>query len=159
MKNKKLTYVLFPGAILIWVIVIYRIIAAVGPSDSGETARISPKKFNTEKYTRDTFELISNYRDPFLGSIAKKPVAQKKTKTKPKKQKKKPEKVEWPHISYEGIIRNEKSGEEVAVLRIDGMEYLMRKGDVVQNVKVKSFEDGNIDLVFGEEGNRFLKSR
>jgi len=156
-KNKKLTYVLLPGAMLIWVIVIYQIIAAVDTSDSGESSFNPPKNVSTEKYSRDTFKLKADYRDPFLGSVARKPVAQKKSNNKPKKQKKKPEKIQWPEISFQGLIRNEKSGEEVAVVRIDGMEYLIRKGDVLFEITVNSFSDSDVVLTFNNEMKTFKK--
>ncbi len=112
---------------------------------------------DAETQTRDSFVLQLNYRDPFLGSTPRPPKTNKPVASKSKKKPKKPKVKQWPDITYHGIIRNEKSGEELAVVKIEGREYLMKPGMREQEVRVSSFSAEQIKLEYSDENKTIEK--
>ena len=71
MKNKKLTSGLLMVVVLVWGLIFYKIFNAIG--SSGKVAynkSLDNDRKDTEMTNRDTFNIINNYRDPFLGSMA-----------------------------------------------------------------------------------------
>lgn len=75
----------------------------------------------------DTFSIKEVVRDPFLGTIKK--------KEKPKAVQA-PKLVEWLPIVYNGVLKNNKTGQHVYVLKINNKEQLLKIGNVVENVKL-----------------------
>ncbi len=159
MKNKKLTYFLIPIAIIVWGGIILRI---VGFNNNDEITGQTPANeaiADTIVIEKNNFELMANYRDPFLGkfikginqSTNKKPKSTKKVV--PKKIKKAP--IVWPVIDYDGSIRsNEKV---IAVMKIDSKKYLLEKGEELNDMVVKEVFPDSVILVFKKETKTFPK--
>jgi len=95
--------------------------------------------------TVDTFSIVANYRDPFLGRIITEPkLAPKKIVTKPKVV----IPVRWPLITYGGMIKNNKSEKVVAIVNINRKSNLMNLGDVVSEVELLEIHSDSIKVKF-----------
>jgi hypothetical protein len=160
MKNKKLTYFLLPLVILIWGIIIYKII--INLKGNNDDFIVNPVKTqNSPSFLPpDTFNLISNYRDPFLGNMADNfsdgnDISMSDNNDyiiiDPS------EGIPWPKFVYCGIIKNNEVNKEVIIVRINGKEYLMTVNDIIENVKlVKVFKD-SIKVTFNKESKYIRK--
>ncbi len=129
-KNTK-TYVLLGGVLLIWGIIGFRIYSALSPDEETlaftEEITFKPKK----AITKDTFTIKADYRDPFLGNFG---VSSKKRATKTTKKKT----VNFPQISYTGLITDQKTKKHIFFVTIAGTQYLMKRGNQQNEVTLVS---------------------
>ena len=88
---------------------------------------------------RDTFSIVANYRDPFLGTMPK-----SLKKSKPQKGIIKKNPIPDKNIIYTGFITESTSKKNIFFLTIDGQQQMMSKNDIIQDVKLIS---GNTDKV------------
>lgn len=144
MKNKKSIYFLLPTVLLIWGAVLYQFFSY--SNDDGQievlTRTIDFKPLSLKE--RDTFSIDVYYRDPFLGKMylpENGNIVNKKTKRTIKKE----EPIVWPSIIYKGIVSDVKEKNKVFMLIINGKTFLMKKGDVENEILLK---EGNRESVY-----------
>ncbi|MHA7832357.1 MAG: hypothetical protein ACX93O_14780 [Flagellimonas sp.] len=135
-KNIK-TYLLLGVVLLVWGIIGFKVIKAISKEPELPAVRqpisILPK--NIKK--RDTFELVANYRDPFLGTLPAK-------KKKPKKKVIRKEKVEKKNIVYAGLVSRSESGKSMFFVSIDGQQHIMSKKQKIDDVSLVSGNEKSI---------------
>lgn len=160
MKNKKLLYILIPLVLLVWGAIIYRIFNVVKVSDSNEVQRSTFYGNESNQNQIDTFSIQPNYRDPFLGGRAKKsilsenkgsnvvanPIVVKKIT---------PSSTIWPNLIYGGLIKNQKSNKELALVQINGQANIMKIGDVQGEIELTKIFRDSIEVKFRGE-RRFV---
>jgi len=145
MKNKSVTYLLGAVVLLIWGLVFYRFFSAANEDDLpmpvpsySPTSKLS--KSNAEV---DSFELISDYRDPFLGQwtgginsdINNAPKARKKVaKVVPPPVVAPP--IDWSFVSYLGTIHGKQSKKKLAILKLNDREMMVGANDKVGELTV-----------------------
>lgn len=152
MKNRKTTYFLLPLALLVWGLIAYKIIAHLNSTDSGMPQTTTKTAGDGDIAPRDTFSLLLNYRDPFLGTDN---TAETNTdnivaadpgdffSSSPEQQQ--PEPQYWPSITYHGIILNKKTGNRITLVKIDNKEQLLAEGQEITGVRlIKAFSDSGI---------------
>jgi hypothetical protein len=140
MKNKKLTYFLVIVTLSIWGIVFYRIISSVGGNDVVTNYNLKQERSAELIDSTETFLLIADYRDPFLGSKIRKPALTRIKKAAVVVVEK--EKMDGSLVSYLGLISNSNNKKTVGVIRFKGKEYLVSDGDAVEDlVVVKNYKD------------------
>jgi hypothetical protein len=147
MKNKKSIYILLPVVLLIWGLVMYELFSFSKPDEVMET---EPPGFDFKPVKikeRDPFSIDVNYRDPFLGKIytTQKATLIKKSISKIKKIPKVVEPLVWPTIAYKGIVSDTKDKTRVFMLIIGGKTFLMKKGEIANEVFLK---DGDRESVY-----------
>ncbi|NAY93515.1 hypothetical protein GTQ34_16530 [Muricauda sp. JGD-17] len=126
-KNVK-TYVLLGVVLLIWGIIGFKLLGAFSPeTEPSSKVRVSEYK-PAKTVERDTFSLIADYRDPFLGTLP-----QVKSKDQSLKKKKKPI-VQFPRIFFTGLVSGGQAKENIFFVTIDNRQYLMRKGDIKEGI-------------------------
>lgn len=137
MKNKKRIYLLLALVIAIWGMIIYQFLGY----STASTEDIPTQNFSLLpeiNYTEpDTTAIHIDYRDPFSGKLDQKnekPVAivsngNKNYATKIDEEK---ETV----INYKGIVSDLNDKIKVFMIIIDGNTYLMKQGDVEEDVKL-----------------------
>lgn len=143
MKNKKLVYLLLFLTVVVWGMIFYRIFNYVNENSTPELS-MKTKKISTDTagVYMDTFNLILNYRDPFLGSnTIQRNDEGKKTNSviTAKKQDTKEVKsstAKWPVLSYGGIVKNEGTKNMVIILNINGKSHLMKPGEVIKDCEL-----------------------
>lgn len=116
----------------IWGILGFKILKTVNPDSDQNTKLVVSEKFKPIQYKeRDTFSIVANYRDPFLGTLPKslKP-------RKPKRTSQKRDTLPKREILYTGFVAESSSGQEIFFLTIDGHQQLMAKNEVFRKVKL-----------------------
>lgn len=163
MKNKKLLYILIPVVLLVWGIIIYRIFNVVNGSNSNEVLKSSIIENVNNENLVDTFSIHPNYRDPFISKRAKKTISENKitsTITKPDVIKKvsntAPISNKWPSIVYNGLIKNEKSNKQLALVQINGQSNILQLGNVAEGVELTKIFRDSIEVKFNSE-KRFIR--
>lgn len=141
MKNKKNIFFLLPMVLMIWGGVIYQFFSIASPKENPKETitgfNIKPLQIKERK----NISIDVNYRDPFLGKMY---VEQKKSIVTPQKAPKIIEIVNWPTITYKGLISDSKKKNKVFLIIIDGETFYMKKGDLKNEVFLK---DGNSETV------------
>lgn len=153
-------YLLIPLTIGLWGVIIYRIVNPVSGNDefmSYNNALIHESK---ELILSDTFSIECNYPDPFLGKkiskmegVGSKSSSAVSLKVKNAKEKKQivTQTIVWPEIIYRGIIKNQKSNKQLALVQINGKGNTMRTGDKVDNIELTKVFKDSIEVRFGKE--------
>ncbi|MBD1261978.1 hypothetical protein HZY62_15350 [Maribacter polysiphoniae] len=140
MKKNHKTYLLLALVLGIWGIIAFKIISAVNPPAEKTNVMATNDSFVPAKIkARDTFSIVANYRDPFLGTM---PKSLKKSKSRKGIIKKNP--IPDKNIIYTGFITESTSKKNIFFLTIDGQQQMMSKNDIIQDVKLIS---GNTDKV------------
>jgi hypothetical protein len=162
MKNRKLAYILLPAVIAIWGIIFYRIFFAAG-GDDGISAGVKEKvEAHTGSSLADTFSIIADYRDPFLGKLVSdvpKTNVPQPVNAQPKKKEPKPQPVQipWPAVSYSGMIKNQVSARQLAILQVNGQSHVVKSGETVEGMQVCRVWKDSIEIGFGKEKKVFRK--
>lgn len=143
MNKKKRTRYLLLAVILIYSAVIVRFFML---SDDDVDAMVSSEpiaSFKPASYTvKESFTISNDYRDPFLGTLAKK---NRSAKTSTSRQNSlKQEDAYFPAIRYVGLISDAGSGKKVLSLEINAKEYIAKEGSVVDSVQIIS---GNLKSI------------
>ena len=115
------------------------------------------KVVNIAAIERDTFLIVADYRDPFLGT--KRRVTGQKTnyKSRTSNNTVASKGKNWPAIAYNGMIKNNNSNKRVGIVKIDGKEYLVKSGDVLGEVKVIKITKQEIKVRFQRESKTITK--
>lgn len=118
----------------VWGVLGFRIMRTVNPSTNITPHTVSIEKFIPKAIKkRDTFSIVVNYRDPFLGTL---PKADKPKKTSIRTQKKKT--LPKKNIEYTGFITESSSGEKIFFLTVDGQQQMLSKNESFKEVKLVS---------------------
>ena len=132
MKKNTKTYALLVVVLCVWGVIGYKVVSTINPSKEKKNQDISQVTFSPKiSKEKDTFSLMLDYRDPFLGTM------QKTSKPKTKAKKKTPvatipERV----IKYTGFIANKTARPEVFFITIDGQQQMMSIKDVYQKIEL-----------------------
>lgn len=139
-KNTK-TYLLLAAVLLIWGIIGYRVFS--GNSDATEAEANFEKSALRSLPTqeKDTFSILADYRDPFLGTFPKKTVKKTKRSTKPKKALEPEIKVQ-----FTGLVTDKDSKQKIFFVSINGQQHLMGVKDEIQNVRLLSGTSTSISI-------------
>ncbi len=130
LSSKKNIKILLPIVLVIWGILLYQFIDIINP-DAVVPAQLSKSPFITPTIKKkDTFSLIPLKSDPFLGTIYNKDRVVTKRASKPKSE------TPWPTIGFFGIVADKKAASSVYIVSVNGKQYLLKKGDTIQKIKV-----------------------
>lgn len=158
LKNKKTLYILVPLVVLIWGMIGFRIWAGFNNDTTNYLLEPTYSEPITEILAVDTFSIIANYRDPFLGKIQAPKPKPIKTKKKPTPVIKKLEPIlRWPTIIYGGMIKNQKTSKLIAMIKINGRDNLMSVGNVVSEVRLVKVYPDSIEVALGKAEKVVLK--
>lgn len=153
MKNKKNLYILLPAVIIVWGLVIYRFFKGMNPDTSLNQKAQTVKEFNPEELKEsETFTIKADYRDPFLGSLAKK---EKKIKRSYIPSKPKEPEIPFPNIVYKGIISPKGKKEKVFLININGQQQLFKLKNTLNQVTLLRGNEEQITLKFQKEKRTF----
>ncbi|WCT13658.1 hypothetical protein [Mucilaginibacter jinjuensis] len=159
MKNKMLNYFLILAVAAIWGLIIYRIVNAYSNQDdppiNGPSVQVIDKLPEDYGNLKDTTTLILKYRNPFISEpkkvdqevpvsdlIGKMPVV-RNTPVKPA-----PAAINWNFIQYSGYIRNSKTKKLLAIVSINGHQYMMDEGETDGQVKLLKNLKDSVKIIF-----------
>jgi hypothetical protein len=160
LKNKRLTYLLFPLVALIWGYAIYKYLFAdyEGQSTAPLVGIAPVSTADASPIARDTFSLLLTYRDPFLGTVAAEPfrptvsntneprpeVAAANTSSRPATVDDPP--IDWGRYQYNGLIQHSGTADLVGILRMGGKAHYVNVGSTVQGTTVLTLSPDSIGL-------------
>ncbi len=152
MKNKTKTYILIVLVLGIWGTIGYKIITGLSPNLPVSVEDNLLVSFSPEKIKKlDTFSIQTVDRDPFLGTIRRTDIKKKSTNTFKRKQSNINSKAQ---IDYLGLIKNHNSSQQVFIININGKQNILKKGQVVENVKL--LQGNSREIVISQNGERHV---
>lgn len=166
MKNRKYVYVLLPLALLVWGLVIYEVTEAMeAPVSSGPATSAARSAPNSGSQEPEAFELLVNYRDPFLskssGSREVRQPVKNLQRPRPVQEASIPqptaETIEWPAIVYKGYIENRQTKSSIAMLQVGGEDHLVAEGQKVAGIKLLQVLPDSVKVVFRKQQKYFKK--
>lgn len=111
----------------IWGIIGYRIITALNPEIPEAISQDFAVNFNPKTNTEvGTFSVQTAHRDPFLGTLT----VQRNTNSRNTNRKK----INWPPISYLGVIKKQGATKQVFVVNINGQQHLLKLGQRMDSI-------------------------
>jgi hypothetical protein len=158
MKKKSFTYGLIAVLIMIWGGVFFRVKSGFNNEVDYKASEVIIHLPESDVNV-DTFNLLLDYDDPFGMPVPKK---KKKVVSKPKvvrkvQPKKEVKKHNWPHVQFNGIIENKITGKQSFMVRFNGNEMILSKGDSIEDYVLLSGNGQAIELKFGNEKKLFEK--
>jgi len=169
-KNKKLIYILIPLVLVVWGNIFYQLFgSAGGDDDEGEIP--TDQKEIAREVKKDTFTIVADYRDPFLGkqttvntvsntspdNSVKKHQADKDKNKKEKKEEPVVSNFKWPQLVYSGLVINKKSSDIVGLLSVNSKQFLVRKGQLIEGLTIGNISSDSITIVMGENIKTLIK--
>ncbi len=155
MKNKKLLYVLIPGTLLVWGMILHKVFTTMDGGDAGQFQNTQFVASVSTEIVNDTFSINPDYRDPFSEKVVKKIVTVAHT-TAPKPTVPKVL-TPWPAIVYGGIIKNQKSNKQLALIQINGQSNMMKTGEEVNGIQLTKVFRDSIEVEFQKEKKHIRK--
>ncbi len=134
MKKSHKTYVLLALVLGIWGIIGFKIVNTINPEPKETVHELSSQKFKREQFkARDTFSIVADYRDPFLGTMPKSAIQSKRNKIAAKR-----DTLPEKNIAYTGYITESSSKKKIFFLGIDGHQQMMSVNETFKDVKLVS---------------------
>ena len=138
----------------VWGTIGYKILNGVSPDLAEITQDNFDVSFNPKTNTEiDTFSIKNIERDPFLGRLS-----QNKKKEKSISRNKATDKVKENEavITYNGLIKKQNNSERVFVININNNQYLLRKGQIADSVKLVRGNEKEITIRYRNK-NKTIK--
>lgn len=157
MQKKSINSILIIGVVLIWGVLAFKFIRPFF-MDKPEviTAESLPIKTTPVTRKKDTFNLETVNRDPFLGKVFFKKQGVKKALTK-KKKRKPTKKTPWPKIAYLGFVKSSTSTNKLGLVRVNKKLHRVRKNVSIENIQVFLVDKDSIGLKMNNEKKYFKR--
>ncbi len=133
MKKNTKTYLLLAVVLGIWGIIGYKVFNTIAPEPEQNTLAAVTKFTPKAIKEKDTFSIIADYRDPFLGTIKKNKKVKKLKKPVVKK-----ETLPEIKVLYTGHIMDDTTNEKIFFVSINGKQELMTIGTSINKVTLLS---------------------
>lgn len=141
MSNKYLRYSLIVAVIAVWATIGYRVVHGLSDPVLPPTER---KPMLRENYNlkEDSFKLYADYPDPFLPDSDADPKDTSDRKSDPPSSPLPPSLPATENMTikriivYNGMISNPKRKSRVAIVTIQGKEYMVREKETVDEIKI-----------------------
>lgn len=165
MKSKNLKAFLIISTIFIWGIIAFKIISFLKTPDVSVLNKYQKETVPKEIIKKETFEIVANYRDPFLvkkintenvNNIENKQSENSKSPRASSSKKIKNE-LNWPIIRYKGQILNTNSQKQTGMLTINNKEFLVTKEIEYEEIYVDYIYKDSIRLIYQNEIRTFKK--
>ena len=155
-------YALLVASALVWGWVFVKIFNVIFKEESKTVTLLKKKIVSNSFEAKDTFELLANYKDPFLkrksNSVVRDysynnsaPTQNSSTVRKNREIKKivKEEKViDWSFIKYKGRITRKSTGKILSLININGGDYSLEDGKEIQLVTLIKSHPDSIQVEF-----------
>ncbi len=148
MKNKKALYILLPVVIVVWGIIAFKIFGHLDKKEPVPLILENTQTVQENNIVPDTFNLIYDYKDPFLN---KKSPAKKNVSKRVKKVKTENERIVWPDILYTGRMVNQSTNKSLVSLTINGKEWIFNIGDQKDNITLLKTYDDSVKVKYEQE--------
>ncbi len=148
MRSKRNTYILLGVVFVIWGIIIFKFVGALGDGERVAAQEEFQYSFNPMMETVvDSFDVQVHERDPFLGRLIRKTPPKTTIKKKPPP----PPPVMWPDVVYKGMVSGSSGQNAIFLVWINGRSHLLSKGDVANEVKIVSGNATTLSVAYKKE--------
>lgn len=166
MKSKRLQYILFPIVGFIWAYTFYKYFIYTPEQESAAPISLpaAPVEFASSTAEVDSFVLLQEYRDPFLGKVRRAqitpdrmPETQPKAPNpnpaprKPAKPKEEPKPTDWSFLKFSGIVQQSGTDKKIGLLQVNGKMHRVEPGKMYGNVTVLALYADSVRVQFKEE--------
>lgn len=133
--------------LFIWGILGFKIVGAINPPKKKVTnMQIPETDFVGTLKKRDTFSIVANYRDPFLGTPPKnEKVKRIKKEETPKK-----------NISYAGSVAENGTNKRLFFVSIEGQQHIIGQNETVAGVTLVKGNQESIKVRYGSRTETIL---
>ncbi|MCU0436184.1 MAG: hypothetical protein MUC87_22195 [Bacteroidia bacterium] len=157
MKNKRTTYLLMAVVAAIWGLIGWKIWKGLQGDDDFNVEPepvLSAKKKNA---LSDSFQLILNYRDPFLdkpaAAVPSPPIS---TNTLPKQTlvtapKPEPVTANWPEIRYGGLVKRTGQEKSAGFVSVNGSSEIVLPGQKIGEIIITRLWRDSVEVQRGKE--------
>ena len=133
--------------IAIWGTIAYKIVSALNP----ELPEIQQQSFATNTNYKvdtklDTFSIKTVNRDPFLGTLLKKKI---------KKTIKKKKSIHWKPVTYQGIIKQNQTKQQIFIVTINGTQCLLKKGQSKDSITLVNGNTKTVTMRYKNQSKSF----
>ena len=170
MKSSHTKYLLGIALLAVWGLVGFQLYSKMGNKNQAYIP-FTEKPIEQLPQQRDTFALLANYRDPFLGKKLKRtktnvsPSKVRSTKAKanpakavkPKPKPKPKKSIVFPKMIYKGHI-SLKQGREVALVNVDGKSLNLAWGERYGELTVTKIYEDSLKVSYQGEEQLILKA-
>lgn len=155
-------YVLLPLVLGLWCYIGWKIYDGLHDSDNTNFNVPVAAVFSDSVPVPESYTLQANYRDPFLGDLVRTAPAAvsgangavkqnvQKTSIPPSSP------ANWPAITYGGVIQK-KQGQPLALLQVNGQDFLLRAGEKALDVTVVAIHRDSIVVGWNKQKRSFRK--
>lgn len=155
MDKKIRNRILYITVASLWAIAIYRTYRNYQvKEENASTEIVSAPSISPIQFGKDTFDLELPDHDPFLKNswtpIAQNeaPVQNDKPKNNIQKVVEKPAPKNWPQIEYFGFVKNRNQNSTLCLLKIDGRQVQLSKGEKYNSLIVQNVFKDSIQIIF-----------
>ena len=143
---------LVPVVLGIWGYIGWKIYDGMQGDDAAALPALAAPAAGGTRMVPDTFQLVANYRDPFLGKVEapRTNISNSNAPKAPQLPKPPAPTASWPSITYGGMIKK-KEGPPFALLTVAGSDYLVKAGEKAGDVQVISISRDSIFVAWGKE--------
>ncbi len=136
----------------LWGYIIFKICSTYFSTQESPVQVLTTPGTESRAPLSDTFTLVNNYTDPFLGVIADNNAPKKQnTVVKTEKKKQTPPAAPWPSVAYGGMIRNQENNNQLALLTVNGQTDLVSPGKQYLEITVVRIFQDSVELGYGKE--------
>ncbi|WP_257667128.1 hypothetical protein [Parapedobacter tibetensis] len=144
--KKKLTYPLLAVVLVLWGLIFYRIFSGLSGSEPVDpVSKVAPPTEPQREKVEDD-SLLLNYRDPFLGNMMEDAIDSADEELYADEYVEPEPYIDWSMVQYYGSVNNTKDGKTVALVSINGREYMLKPGETVDGYTLLS-KTGNSIMV------------
>jgi hypothetical protein len=166
MKNKSVKNILIGLTIVIWGTIAYKLSDYFSDDEVEPVAEIETQMVSEKSNVSDTFKIMANYRDPFLGKSNFNYNPEQSNNSSAKTIIKKPEQppviikaLSWPNMNYQGLIMNQKSKIKTGILKINGRDNLIKQGDIISDIEIVALSSDSVLVKLNNEVKSIVKSK
>ena len=145
MKTKSKTYLLLGLVCCIWGLIVYKVFSGLHQEKAPPVAAHFKTTFSkSSNFAVDTFTIQNVNRDPFLGTLLKKPKVVKKA-VKPVVRK--PE-VQWMPLVYNGSIKRDDGASQLFIISVAGEQRILKVGQTFKGVTLLKGSEKEVVLEY-----------
>lgn len=166
MKNKKLTYILLPAVIVVWILVIVNLIKGFKKPDIDSDDIVMPRYINKSDSVETVYRLNLKYSDPFLkdriavtkptSSVSIEKKINSRVNTRLSERNRRPKRVVWPEIIYFGLVESEKV---MGLIQVNGKKHIAESGDEIAEITVSKVYPDSVFMEYEKELKTFIKKK
>lgn len=138
--------------LLVWGMIGYKFINGINPTiEAPQEIALNEKFIPKKEKDREYFEIVADYRDPFLGTIKTPKTTKKKSATKKVKKE-----VPKKDIRYTGFITDKSNNQKIFFVSVDGDQQMMSLNDTFKEVKLQQGNKEFIKVLHNGKSNKIL---